>query len=370
MHYGLDIGGTKIAPAVFDASLGCIEQWQTATPVNDYEAFLAIVCEQVARADMLAAKCPGNDDDGVKGNTMLCLGSVGIALPGVIQADGRVLSSNVPCLNGRFVADDLARRLGRPVAIGNDCRCFTLSEAMLGAGRGHQRILGVILGTGLGGGICIDGKLILGAQCLAGEFGHLGLAASVVMRHQLPLFDCGCGLKGCAETYVSGTGLGRLYRHFGGAADTYQWLDAYRLGQMPAVQAFDAYVDALGSVLAGQILSMDPDCIVFGGGLSEVREIMAAIPDATARHLFNGVSLPEFKVAEFGAVSGVRGAALLGRELMFGRELKMGQDLSAYSPELIANSPEPIANSPEPGVNSPEPEANCAQPTLLRGKAS
>lgn len=311
MHYGLDIGGTKIALALFDDSMACVKRWQIPTPVADYRQFLDEVCAQVERADELAQQHPG----AAVQPAAVSKGSVGIALPGVILSDGTVLSSNVPCLNGRMVANELTARLGRPVALGNDCRCFALSEVMLGAGVGFERVLGVILGTGLGGGVCISKKLILGAHCLAGEFGHIGLPASVIIKHQLPLFECGCGLTGCAETYVSGTGLGRLYQHFGGTADTYTWLADYRAGKAAAIRTFEAYMDALGSVLAGQILSLDPDCLVFGGGISEVNEIIAALPDATARHLFASAKLPQFRVAEFGAASGVRGAALLGKAL-------------------------------------------------------
>ncbi|QSX31207.1 ROK family protein [Shewanella cyperi] len=313
MHYGLDIGGTKIALAIFDDELQCRDRWQLATPVDDYEAFLTTVCGQIALADERCRALASEQAQAEEHEQQQAMASVGIALPGVIQTDGTVLSSNVPCLNRRRVAEDLGARLGRKVATGNDCRCFTLSEALLGAGRDKRHVVGVILGTGLGGGLCIDGRLFNGANCLAGEFGHQGLAASVLLDHGLPLYDCGCGLRGCAENYVSGTGLGRLYRHFGGEADTYQWLAAYRDGEASAKRTFDAYVDALGSVLAGQILALDPDIFVFGGGLSQVPEIIEALPIATQKHLFAGVSLPDFRVAEFGAASGVRGAALLGK---------------------------------------------------------
>lgn len=303
MYYGVDIGGTKIELAVFSPQLRLLDKWRIATQGDDYQSFLASLALQISEADR---RWPA--ESGIPG-------TVGIALPGVIRADGTVVSSNVPCLNQRKVAEDLGALLSRPVALGNDCRCFALSEALLGAGKDHARVLGLILGTGLGGGICIEGRLITGAHCLAGEFGHQGMAASVLLRHGLPLYDCGCGLKGCAETYVSGTGLGRIYRAFGGEGDTYAWLAALRAGDAIAKRSFDAYLDALGSVLAGQILSLDPDIFVFGGGLSEVPEILAALPQATARHMFNGVQLPEFCAAQFGAASGVRGAAMLGKAL-------------------------------------------------------
>ncbi|MGP9799673.1 ROK family protein [Rheinheimera sp. NSM] len=306
MHYGLDIGGTKIELTVFNAAMQPVQSWRLATPTDDYAGFLQTVVAQVEQADQLH----GNG------------GTVGIALPGVIRADGTVLSSNVPCLTNQAVAAALTERLQRPVAIGNDCRCFALSEALLGAGKGKRRVFGAIVGTGAGGGFCLDGRLYQGAAQLAGEFGHQGLAAAVVHQFALPLFRCGCGLTGCAEPYVSGSGLARLYQHFSGLpqTDSYQWLSAYRQGELAAVSTFACYISALGSVMAAQILTLDPDIIVLGGGLSDIPELLQALPEATARHLFHGARLPQFARAEFGAASGVRGAALLGRALKTGQQ--------------------------------------------------
>lgn len=300
MYYGLDIGGTKIELAIFDTQLQLKDKWRLSTPRQDYAAFMAALAEQIEKADKLCGE----------------RGTVGIALPGVIKADGTVISSNLPCLNQHRVAHDLAQLLDRTVAIGNDCRCFALSEAALGVGKDYSRVLGIILGTGTGGGLCIEGKLYLGANRLAGEFGHQAVSARVVQKHRLALYLCGCGLVGCCETYVSGTGLGRLYRDIAGQnGDTFEWLCALRQQDPMAILTFTTYMDVLGSVMASQILATDPDIIVLGGGLSEVDEILAALPAATQAHLFDGVSLPQFKVAEFGSASGVRGAALLGHGL-------------------------------------------------------
>ncbi|GGO69880.1 ROK family protein [Bowmanella pacifica] len=300
MHYGLDIGGTKMELAVFDAEFSCLERIRRETPINDYRIFLAGVVELVEMADTKY---------GAKG-------SLGIGLPGVISAQGLALSSNVPCLTGQPITADLASVLERPVALGNDCRCFAYSEARLGAGKGHSRVLGVIIGTGLGGGLCVDEERFAPNSQLAGEFGHMGLHAAVAARWQLPVLQCGCGLSGCAETIVSGNGLGRLYQHFGGhSGDTYQWLTAYRQGEDKAITTFRCFMDALGSVIAGQILVLDPDVIVLGGGLSAVDEIRTALPEAIQQHLFSHAPLAPVELAEGGPASGVRGAALLGAEL-------------------------------------------------------
>lgn len=296
MYYGIDIGGTKIELAMFDLQFQLVKQWRIATPTDDYEAFLQQLCQQVTQADEISGQ----------------QAPLGIALPGITTADGQVVSSNVPCLNGQSVSADLQQRLQRPVAIGNDCRCFVLSEAVFGAGRASQRVLGVIIGTGCGGGLCVDGEVEQGQQQLVGEFGHQSLAARVVHRHQLPLFRCGCGLDGCAEAYVSGRGVERIYRHFSGQSNTtYQWLAQFQSGEKAAIQTFNAYIDALGALLAAQILAYDPDLIVLGGGLSDIAEIVEALPAATAPHLFGGIDIPPICVAELGAASGKRGAALL-----------------------------------------------------------
>jgi N-acetylglucosamine kinase len=297
MVYGLDIGGTKIEIAVFTEQFQLLERWRVPTPTHDYPQFLQTVAQQIDKADQfLGQRAP-----------------VGIALPGVVAPQGLVISSNVACLNQRTVGSDLKQQLQRPVALGNDCRLFVLSEAMLGAGRGYSRVFGVILGTGAGGGLCVNGELYQGQQQLAGEFGHQSIAGRVLAQYQLPLYTCGCGLKGCAETYISGTGLARLYSHFSQQnLTTYDWISAFRAGDEVARHTFDCYMDALGACLASQVLAYDPDVMVIGGGLSDLDEIHAALPGAIGRHLFQGAVVPLLKKAEFGAASGERGAAILG----------------------------------------------------------
>ncbi|GAB3038357.1 ROK family protein [Bowmanella dokdonensis] len=301
MHYGLDIGGTKMELAIFDEHFDCLEKERCITPVADYPAFIARVTELVVQADARYSR----------------RGSLGIGLPGVVTGEGRALSSNVPCLTGQRVGADLTHALKRPVAIGNDCRCFALSEARLGAGKGIERVLGIILGTGLGGGLCINGQLYAPDSQLAGEFGHLGLHPAVLQRWSLPLLPCGCGLTGCAETYVSGAGLARLYELFGQLdADTYVWLEHFRQGRSAAVRTFECFMDALGAVIAGQILVLDPGMLVLGGGLSAIDEIRQGLPDAVRGHLFENSAIPPIVLAEGGPASGVRGAALMGAKPM------------------------------------------------------
>jgi len=311
MVYGLDIGGSKLELSIFDAELTLLKRWRMNTPTSGYAEFLQAIKQQIVIADAFVAQAmlgqPAADAEQVMLKTPL-----GIALPGVQLDNGLLVSSNIQYLNHQAVMLDLIRLLQRPVAIGNDCRLFALSEATFGAGRQCQRMLGVVLGTGAGAGFCVDGRLISGPQGLAGEFGHQSIAARVVAKHQLPLFQCGCGLVGCVESYISGSGLARLYQHFGGVvACTHQWLEAFRLQQVAAVRAFDCFIDALGAALAAQVLAYEPGIIVLGGGLSEIDEIAKELPQALARHLFTGICLPEIATAEFGATSGGRGAAIV-----------------------------------------------------------
>lgn len=295
--YGLDIGGSKIELAIFDPQLKVQQRWRVATPTQDLEAFIAAVFAQIAHADTLCGQ----------------QAAVGIALPGVIRQDGTVLSSNVPCLTDQPVAALLSERLARTVVIGNDCRCFALSEAVAGAGQGYQKVLGYILGTGAGGGFCLDGQLLPGR--IAGEYGHLALSALVAQRHQLPLLGCGCGLVGCVEPYISGTGLGRLYQQYSAKeATSMDWVLAYRQQDAQAQQTFLVYLDILGAHLAGLCLTLEPDCIVLGGGLSQIPELVSALPQAIKTHLFAGVAVPLIVSAEGGDASGVRGAAILTRQ--------------------------------------------------------
>lgn len=314
MVYGLDIGGSKMELSIFDADLTLLKRWRMNTPTSGYAEFLQAIKQQIQVADLFVAQTI-HDRHHCLSEQNPIKSPLGIALPGVQLDSGLLVSSNILYLNHKAVMLDLIRLLQRPVAVGNDCRLFALSEAQLGAGQHASRVLGVVLGTGAGAGFCVDGRLISGAQGLAGEFGHQSVAARVIAKHQVPLFQCGCGLVGCAESYASGAGLARLYQHFGGVvACSHQWLDAFRLKQVAAVRAFDCFIDALGAALAAQVLAYEPELIVLGGGLSEISEITTAIPTALARHLFAGVHLPKIVSAEYGATSGGRGAALIAMQ--------------------------------------------------------
>lgn len=295
--YGIDVGGSKIELAAFDADLNELHRERVATPGADFEAFAAAVAGLVARAD---------DRLGARG-------TVGLGLPGVVDAtSGAQLSSNIPALNGRRVAAELAARLGRAVVQGNDCQCFALSEARGGAGAGWPSLYGVILGTGVGGGYCVGGQLQRGFNGLAGEWGHIGLPAAALLRHGLPLIDCPCGRVGCLERYLSGPGLSGLHRFVGG-----EGLEAELLvlraaaGDALARRALDLHLDLLAEGLVGLVLALDPHGFVLGGGLSAMVHLYAELPLLMGKKLFAGVRVPEIRPPVFGASGGARGAALL-----------------------------------------------------------
>lgn len=298
MIYGLDVGGTKMELGCFDAQLNDLERCRVATPARDYPALLDTIAALVADARLRHGPGP-----------------LGIALPGLVDGQGLSLCANLPGATGRPLGADLARRLGQPLTLGNDCRCFALSEALGGAGAGYRRVFGAVLGTGAAGGLVVDGLLYQGRQDIACEYGHQPLPARLLLRYQLPLWTCGCGQQGCYEAYVSGPGLARLYGHFGGQAqDAAAVLALWRRAEPLAQATLDCYLDLLGACFAGLVLAYDPDLIVLGGGLSKVPELYQLLPARIDACLFGPFQSPPLVPARFGDASGARGIALLARQ--------------------------------------------------------
>lgn len=303
MHtwYGIDIGGTKIELVACVDDLEIRHRERVATPTDDYEVFLRAVADLVLAADVALG-------DGCQ--------AIGIGLPGVRdRVSGCQLSANVPALTGRTVGHDLQQRLQRPLQLGNDLQCFALSEAHDGAAAGYPSMFGAILGTGAGGGYCVGGLLVAGGNGIAGEWGHWSLPATLLQRYDLPLLDCGCGLRGCLERYVSGSGLAMLYQGRGGASiDASALIALARQGDAIAQQALAIHHDLLGYSFASLILAYDPHVIVLGGGLSKLEQLYRDLPAAIAPYLFEGVRVPSILPPTFGDAGGARGAALLARQ--------------------------------------------------------
>ena len=304
MYYGLDIGGTKIELAAFDHNFNLIEQVRKSTPLDDYPLFLDTITEMVIEFD----------------KTLACKGSVGIGFPGIQNyQDNTFISVNIPCVIGKALDHDLSQLLDREVLIANDCKCFALSEAVLGSAKSYKNVFGAIIGTGAGGGQVSEGQLHSGVRGFAGEWGHITASAFLIDKHQLPLWHCACGLTACAEQYVSGSGLQNIYKYLyqKEANQTLETISGQQIMSLvedkddTAQQAFTMYLDMLAASLATMHLSYDLDAIVLGGGMSNVSALYEKLPALIAQHLFDGVPVPAILAPELGDSSGVRGAALL-----------------------------------------------------------
>jgi predicted NBD/HSP70 family sugar kinase len=236
---------------------------------------------------------------------------VGVGTPGAISpATGRIKNANSVCLNGRPLREDLERALGRPIAIANDADCFALSEAVDGAGAGARTVFGVIVGTGTGGGIVIDGRLVGGPNAIAGEWGHNPLPWP--QDEERPGPACYCGKHGCIETFLSGPGLCADHRRVSGQALSARVI-AERAGQGdPDCQASLArHADRMARGLATVINLLDPEVIVLGGGLSHIASLYAAVPARWGHYIFSDAVATRLARAVHGDSSGVRGAAWL-----------------------------------------------------------
>ena len=298
IRFGIDLGGTKIEILALDES--GFERYRTrvATPRGSYAETLAAIITLV------------NGAEAALGET----GTIGIATPGAIARApapnaGKIKNANSTCLNGQPLVDDLQSALQREVRIENDANCFTLSEATDGAASGEPTVFGVIIGTGTGGGICIDGHIVRGANAIAGEWGHNPLPWP--QAHELPGHACYCGRHGCIETWLSGTGLAK---HF--AEDTGHDLSAPEIvarapNDAACEAALLAYEDRLARSLATIINVIDPDIIVLGGGLSNVPRWYSSVPKIWKKYILSDYVATRLVPPKFGDSSGVRGAAWL-----------------------------------------------------------
>lgn len=307
MYYGFDIGGTKIEFSVYDASLQCVFNERIPAPAEDYEELLDALDGFVFHAD----------------KQFSCKGMVGVGFPGVINPETNTsICPNLPSLHGQNLQVDLAKRIERKVKIQNDANCFALSECFKGAAEDANSAIAVTLGTGLGGAICINKMILPGHNQGAGEFGHMAIPGTMLQRYpELPLTHCGCGGHSCLETYCSGTGLANLYKHYkqylDGSCNEAEALKgpaiiaAYMEHDPVAVKTIDVFLDILAAALGNLIMILDPDVIVFGGGLARFEELYKQLPGKVSAYIFASMQLPEIKPAAFGGEGGVRGAALL-----------------------------------------------------------
>jgi fructokinase len=282
MRIGVDLGGTKIEAIALDGQREVLRK-RVATPRGDYAATIAAVAALVSEAGH---------------------GTVGVGIPGALsRVTGLVKNANSTWLIGKPLRQDLERALGREVRLENDANCFALSEAVDGAGQGAAVVFGVILGTGVGGGIVAHGRLLTGPNAIAGEWGHNPLPAPTAQ--DLPLPGCYCGRAGCIETYLSGPGLEREHE-----ALTASRLGAQEIASLQG-ESLRRYEERLARALASVINVLDPDVIVLGGGMSNVERLYTEVPRLWSRYVFCDQVSTRLVRNAHGDSSGVRGAAWL-----------------------------------------------------------
>jgi len=294
-RFGIDLGGTKTEIAVLDDDGVVTARFRTPTPSSDYHSIISTVVHLVDEAA------------GRVGPPR----SIGVGHPGAISpVTGLIKNSNTTVLNGRPLALDLAAALRQPVALANDADCLALSEAQDGAGSGYDIVFGVILGTGVGGGIVVRRTLVRGPNAITGEWGHNPLPAQD--EHERPGPACYCGRNGCIETFLSGRGLARTYRDLANeevpATTVAQRAAA---GEMKAVQTVEMYCRRLAKALAAVINLLDPHVIVLGGGVSNIESVYELVPELWGDHVLSDTVETKLVAAAHGDSSGVRGAAWL-----------------------------------------------------------
>jgi fructokinase len=295
MRIGIDLGGTKIEAVVLSDSGQILARERTPTP-GAYEPMLEALAALVGRVEAAA---------------QVSVDRVGVGMPGSLSPQtGLARNSNSTWINGRDILGDLKRVLARDVRVANDANCFALSEATDGAGAGAAVVFGAILGTGCGGGVVVDGKVIIGASGVAGEWGHIPLPWP--RADEAPGPRCWCGREGCLEMWISGTGFEADYKRISGTERDARDIAARIAGRQGAsFAAFQNLADRLARALAVVIDIIDPDVIVLGGGLSNIDRLYPAAQALLARYAFSDVVVNKLVKNAHGDSSGVRGAAWL-----------------------------------------------------------
>lgn len=343
MHIGIDVGGTKIEIIAINEGGEELYRHRILSPLDNYQKTLTAISDLIVEAEAKLGSAQG----------------VGIGIPGSIcTRTQRVKNSNSTWINGEPFKQDIEQLLGREVTVENDANCFVLSEATDGAASHVQSAFGVILGTGCGGGLWLDGKLIVGANGLGGEWGHNPLpfptyfasfaqeaeesilldhfdgvdknklVTSSIYRHKEPIVHrvdsidaceypgplCYCGKRGCVETWISGSGFTRDYERV--AKVRLSSRDIIRLarkGNTQAIAVVNRYYERVAKSLAQIINIIDPDIIVLGGGMSNINELYSEVPKRWHKYVFSTQSETQLVKAKYGDSSGVRGAAFLSR---------------------------------------------------------
>ena len=294
---GVDLGGTKIECVALTADGEIAELRRVATPASSYEDVIRAIADVVAEVEA-----------GVGQGRL----RVGLGTPGSVSPfSGLLRNSNAVHMNGRpFLADLTEALAGRPLRIENDANCFAMSEAADGAAAGARIVFGVIIGSGVGGGVVVDGQVLSGANGVAGEWGHNKLPGPSADEAAAP--PCWCGRQGCLETWLSGRALAADHlRHTGAALTGPEIAAAAAEGEEAATATLSRYADRLGRACASVVNLIDPDVIVLGGGVSNIAGLPEMAAAAMRDHVFSDDILTRIVANRHGDSSGVRGAAWL-----------------------------------------------------------
>ena len=302
VRIGIDLGGTKIEALAIDAEGRELARKRVVSPAHDYALTVRAIRDLVAEVEAGLGLGYGMH------------ARLGIGTPGAVSpATGLVKNANSMQLNGRRLGADLAAALGREVRLANDADCFALSEASDGAGAGRRVVFGAILGTGVGGGLVVDGVLRTGPNAIGGEWGHNEMPSRT--ENLVPDTVCYCGRRRCIETYVSGPGMAADHARVAGSSsagiDARGIVALARAGDAAAAATLERYVRRLASALATVINVVDPDVVVLGGGVSQVDELYAALPRLLGEYVFSDRCDTPVLRNRHGDASGVRGAAWL-----------------------------------------------------------
>lgn len=290
---GIDLGGTKIEAIVLDSNNR--ELWRKRIPTEQRKGYHSIL-----------TKIKSLYEEAVL-SINHCIHTLGMGIPGTISKEtNRVKNANTTCLIDQYLKEDLVDFLKHDIEIHNDANCFTLAEATMGAGVGENFVFGVIMGTGCGGGIYIDGKIHVGSQGIAGEWGHMQI------NPDGPL--CYCGRRGCVETYISGGGVEKMYAESFGESKTMEEITVgYRQGDPDCKKIFEKFLENYGLALANLINILDPDLVVLGGGLSNIDELYTKGREEVEKNIFSDSFKTPIVKNRLGDSSGVIGAALIGK---------------------------------------------------------
>jgi len=298
IRLGIDLGGTKIEIIALDKTGNTLLRQRCTTPQRDYSGTIAAIGDLVDDVErQLGQK-----------------GSIGIGTPGSISpATGRLQNSNSTCLNDQPLLQDLEQRLQRPLRMANDANCFALSEATDGAAASASSVFGVIIGTGTGAGVVINGQVLQGANGIAGEWGHNPLPWPE--DKELPGNQCYCGKRGCLETFLSGPGFSTQHQKtFAEQLTPVEIVARAEQGDQQCESSLCQYEDRLARGLAHVINLLDPEVIVLGGGMGNIQRLYHTVPKLWQRYIFSNSIQTRLVAPKYGDSSGVRGAAWLWNE--------------------------------------------------------